>query len=37
MTWLARDLSENEAKQQAEGRNVIFDQGDNERKSTAGK
>src|SRR5215207_8728832 len=26
MTWLASDLSENEAKQQAADRNVIFDQ-----------
>jgi hypothetical protein len=26
MTWLASDLSENEAKQQAPDRNVIFDQ-----------
>ena len=26
MSWLARDLSENEAKQQAADRNVIFDQ-----------
>ena len=26
MSWLATDLSENEAKQQAADRNVLFDQ-----------
>ena len=37
MSWLATDLSENEAKQQAADRNVIFDQWGQRRKTSAGR